>query len=77
MRELLNIKNIIYGKAIMSKLSENPLCLIGVHKGNRFKIYMSKAKNIKQKKALTQIVVEKNGKLFYPKHKREIVNILK
>ena len=77
MKELLNIKNVIYSKAILSKLSENPLCLLGNHKGARFKIYLSKNRNSRNKKDILQIVVEKNGKLFYPKHAREIVNILK
>ena len=61
----------------MSKLSEKPLSLIGIHKGKRFKIFFSQAKNSKSKNQKAQIVVEKNGQLFYPKHSREIINILK
>lgn len=77
MKELLSIKNYIYGKAILSKLVENPLSLIGIHKGKHFKIYLSHSRNPKVKKGIPQIVVNKNGKLFYPKHSREIINILK
>ena len=77
MKELLSIKNYIYSKAILSKISENPLCLLGIHKGSRFKIYLSKNKNPKSRNAKAQIVVDKNGKLFYPSHSREIVKILK
>lgn len=77
MKDLLTIKNYIYGKAILSKLSQNPLSLVGMHKGNRFKIYLSKNKNQRNKNSPAQIVVEKEGKLFYPKHTREIINIMK
>ena len=77
MKELLKIKNYIYSKAILSKVSENPPCLVGIHKGIRFKIYLKPTKAPRQKKAIIQIIVEKNGKNFYPKHTREIINILK
>ncbi|MCK5847150.1 MAG: hypothetical protein KAG84_06910 [Bacteroidales bacterium] len=77
MKELLTIKNYIYGKGIMSKLYENPIHLLGIHKGKQFKIYITKSKNIRGgKKNPPQIVVDKAGKLFYAKHSRNIPDIL-
>jgi len=77
MKELLNIKNYIYSKAILSKLHENPICLKGIHKGNRFKISIKKKRIGRTKKIIPEIILEKEGKLFYPKHSRDIVRILK
>ena len=77
MKELLTIKNYIYGKGILSKLYENPFCLIGTHKGKQFKISIKKANTFKgNKKNPAQIVLDISGKTLFAKHRRDIPHLL-
>ena len=78
MKELLTIKNYIYGKGILSKLYENPFCLIGNYKGKQFKISLKQGNTLRKgKKNPPQIVVDFSGKSFNAKHSRDIPNIIK
>ena len=74
MKELLTIKNYIYGKGIMSKLYQNPYCLMGSHKGKAFKIYFKKTKTDfrSKKKPIPQLILEIAGKTLTVKHHRNI-----
>ncbi len=78
MKELLTIKNYIYGKGILSKLYENPFCLIGTHKGKAFKIYFKKTKTEykSKKKSIPQLALEIAGKTLTVKHHRNIPSMI-
>ncbi len=78
MKELLTIKNYIYGKGILSKLYENPFCLIGTHKGKAFKIYFKKTKTEykSKKKSIPQLTLEIAGKTLTVKHHRNIPSMI-
>ena len=74
MKELLTIKNYIYGKGIMSKLYQNPFCLMGTHKGKAFKIYFKKTKTDfrSKKRPVSQLFIDIEGKSQMVKHSRNI-----
>jgi hypothetical protein len=77
MHNLLNIKNYIYSKGIMSSVCPKTNSLKGTHKGKRFKIFFRKSKTSRSPKAPLQMVLEIDGKLHYPKNNHVLAAILK
>jgi hypothetical protein len=77
MRDILNIKNYIYSKGILSSVCPKTGGLKGVYKGKSFKIYFKKSHIARNSKTTFQMVLELDGKTFYPKNNHVLAAMLK